>query len=492
MHASIFSYSLSRAYPFRWFTPAVVIGGIIATALVTFLSVGTAGYQLVSVSSSNPNVTESAKTWFGHGLGAIIGSMQPACASTTIPLDTVLYSNNTALAYTLTSVTLNGTDGSSVRQGSLVYHNNPLQNCTVPSILVEFEALQRPANNIAIQQQGAKLTVDIVCLVETPQGIASLNLSTVYEYIHEGTDAATRQTFIGRNSSAQASLYWAESALQLYWTNLTNSMYEENKDPSYQFYKGSAVLERDGSAPTDVGDVESLDFFDMVHCFFIPFSKASIEPEVSYCGTAYQISTLAAGPGSGTQPFTSIWIPLDSLAKSLYYTVLTDLGQVGTTYPNIFTDVDLLSYFTQNFTAIAESMSSQSHPWGENVDVESALASTPFSANDTSEPELRVNPSTLATNYVCQVPQLKPTSSLIVAVLVADLVLLQTIWKLFKMVTDWLLMSKHPELKYCEGCLRVLKDSGEGESLVLGASAISKATGGRDYVALRDLGRRSP
>ncbi|KAG5795854.1 hypothetical protein H9Q69_005072 [Fusarium xylarioides] len=43
MHSSYFSYNLSRPYPYVWFTPVVVAGGLIATALIAFLSVATAG-----------------------------------------------------------------------------------------------------------------------------------------------------------------------------------------------------------------------------------------------------------------------------------------------------------------------------------------------------------------------------------------------------------------------------------------------------------------
>lgn len=36
-HTSIFSYSLSRPFPFRWFTPGGTVGAIVFTALFSFL-----------------------------------------------------------------------------------------------------------------------------------------------------------------------------------------------------------------------------------------------------------------------------------------------------------------------------------------------------------------------------------------------------------------------------------------------------------------------
>jgi hypothetical protein len=47
MHKSIFSYGLSRPYPYRWFTWVVVVGGILAAALFSVLNVAADGYELM-------------------------------------------------------------------------------------------------------------------------------------------------------------------------------------------------------------------------------------------------------------------------------------------------------------------------------------------------------------------------------------------------------------------------------------------------------------
>ena len=46
MHESVFSYNLSRPYPYRWFTWVVFVGGIIAAALFTVINVAADGYNL--------------------------------------------------------------------------------------------------------------------------------------------------------------------------------------------------------------------------------------------------------------------------------------------------------------------------------------------------------------------------------------------------------------------------------------------------------------
>ena len=60
MYQSLFSYNITRSYPFRWLTPVVIIGGIVATILVSFLNVAATGYELYSLSSADPNATLAA------------------------------------------------------------------------------------------------------------------------------------------------------------------------------------------------------------------------------------------------------------------------------------------------------------------------------------------------------------------------------------------------------------------------------------------------
>jgi hypothetical protein len=47
MHKSVFSYNLSRPYPYTWFTWVVVIGGILATAIFSFVNLVADGYELM-------------------------------------------------------------------------------------------------------------------------------------------------------------------------------------------------------------------------------------------------------------------------------------------------------------------------------------------------------------------------------------------------------------------------------------------------------------
>jgi len=103
-HQSIFSYSLSRPFPFRWFTPGTVVGAIVFTALFSFLNFASSGYNLIVQTSSNPNVTISQGDWLQHWPSFLTTKVQPTCQPANIVVNSQFFTNQTALKYTLTSV----------------------------------------------------------------------------------------------------------------------------------------------------------------------------------------------------------------------------------------------------------------------------------------------------------------------------------------------------------------------------------------------------
>lgn len=59
MHQSWFSYSISKPYPFRWFTPVAVVGGVVLAVVVSLCNLSANGYYLKTIYSSDPNGTEA-------------------------------------------------------------------------------------------------------------------------------------------------------------------------------------------------------------------------------------------------------------------------------------------------------------------------------------------------------------------------------------------------------------------------------------------------
>lgn len=196
-------------------------------------------------------------------------------------------------------------------------------------------------------------------------------------------------------------------------------------------------------------DFRSLDFFDVLFRFIGP------KPDNTFVVWPPDIVPDVAD----TIPDLEFWNSSDSFAKSLYATVLADLGQT-TSSPNILTDANLLEHYTANFSSMYE------------LDPIAGPAKDAFSTLNSTGP-LGINPSVLAATYLCEVPRQKPMGTLIVSVLVADLVFLQALWITLKLVVEGYMKRKDMQANLCEGCLQQ-KELLIGEEMGLDPSQVRR------------------
>ncbi|KAM0468651.1 hypothetical protein ACHAP7_010719 [Fusarium lateritium] len=470
MHTSYFSYNLSRPYPYAWFTPIVVVGGLIATALIAFLSVATQGYETISMPTSNPNTTNQNRNPFSDWPSFLTANTKSVCSATTIPTNTEFYTNNTALKYTVTKIW----QGENPRSpdallGSLPYLSNPLQNCSVNGITIEFEGIDRSASQIAIQQWGAKLGASVACQVTTPSGITTMNMTTKYDYNGLSNDAGS--SFPGRNATKKASLWWGESLLAWYSIALTNDMHTANEKFSQDknvlpIYKGQASFSKRKTVVPTVDDIKSLEFLG-VSCFFVPWSNNGISPSVYFCDHEKMNNTnlieklSKADDTDWNMPLPGIWLSANNLAKAFYFTILADLGQTDSG-PNILDNSDLLAFSTEGYEAIRD----RNKTWGDNLRVNetTGLAQRAFTSKDVSKDNLGIEASVISTTFLCQIPRLKSTPSLAVSVIINTMVILSAMWTLFRFSIDAFVSSRHPELMYCTGCAENMHKEAEIEA----------------------------
>lgn len=142
----------------------------------------------------------------------------------------------------------------------------------------------------------------------------------------------------------------------------------------------------------------------------------------------------------------NIWIAADSLAKAFYATVMADLGQKSSF--NMLANLTALEYFSANLNNTID---------GQNSAVMIAWHQTnpamqSYSAVKYKTGPLSVTPSVILQQYLCQIPKLKSGGSLFVAILIADLVLLQALWAIVGLIMGWRLGKSDPQAKFCEGC----------------------------------------
>jgi hypothetical protein len=159
----------------------------------------------------------------------------------------------------------------------------------------------------------------------------------------------------------------------------------------------------------------------------------------------------------------NITTTLDTFANSLYSLLLSDFGVVDQT--NAFltpaggkwlgnqVDYDLANNsagFDTNFTGIPNDVQNATDKYGSPYPIDQAYelvveAIGPPNLNSTAN-------STIFTQYLCSIPKRKSGGALFFAVLLADLVFLQTVWTLLNVVATWRLQRTNDQDNYCDGC----------------------------------------
>jgi hypothetical protein len=425
---------------------------VIFAALFSLLNFAANGYDLVVQTSTDPNSTMSSAGWLDRWPSYFTDKVRPTCQPATVPVGSQVFTNQTALTYTLTAIWQPSEGTDSVVFSSMSYFNNVLENCTVTAIEINLEALDRTTSQFGFSEWGAVVQTYVLCGFYTPSGLIQFNLTQAYDYIPATFSWSHLYAFLGtnfleRDKSTRASLWWGESALSNYYVYLTRTMQDIRVNATYNgepgIRKGTIFITPGNNTARDI---KSLQFFNVDYRFVVDLGYGNFE--VLSPGDNPTVSKLDQG-----RVYPNVWIIADSLAKSAYSTVLTDLGQTAAE-PNLLTNDDDLEYFSRNFSTI------QRHKANADPGPEADVHYDP--AKSGTGP-LGTTPSVLSMGYICQVPRLKSTGNLIVSILVADLVFLQAVWRLFKLVTDAYLFKSRPESNQCTaGGANVEPDKVEG------------------------------
>lgn len=426
-HQSFFTYNLAKPYPFRWFTPTAVVIFIFATGLFTLLNLAATGYFLVNHVSTNPNITVTHGTWFAKWPSFFVGNNRAKCQSAMIYNMDTFFTNNTALTYTVVGITQS--DKNAVLD-SLEYNSNVLDDCAVSSVDVDLQGVTvRSSKQFAFTQWGAVTTAYIACNVNTIVGPVLLNLTTTYDYVLDETPLTSVGHFLGtgfvqRNKTASPNLWWGESLMSLHWDALSGTM-EEIQNANTQ--GGDIILKGIISfTKTDtMNDIQNLDYFTIDYRFTLDMPDRTIgliwPGGGNYTNSISELSANQASP--------NMWIQADNLVKSMYSTVLTDLGQASAP-ANILKEQETLRYFLSNASdTFKMAVSANAVPGpatrGDYINGTSIDILTPV-----------IRPSVISASYLCQIPKRKSTGNLLVAIISADLVFLNALWLIFKLIVD--------------------------------------------------------
>ena len=184
------------------------------------------------------------------------------------------------------------------------------------------------------------------------------------------------------------------------------------------------------NASSPLQDISDLNFFNINYRFL----SNKIPVDLSLPGVYNYTPSVSNLASNNASP--NVWLASDSLAKSFYSTIMTDLGQTTAT-PNILLNETALQYFTQNFTSMQSTF----------VNAVPGPANDSYDALKDQTGPLNTSVAVILTKYFCQVPRRKSTGTLFVSILVADLVFMQALWKIYNLLTVIWLVHKDPKGK---------------------------------------------
>ncbi|KAI0503025.1 hypothetical protein F5B22DRAFT_630844 [Xylaria bambusicola] len=430
-----FSYPLRREYPYKWLTPLVAVGVLIAIASVLFVNIITQSYQLVATTTNDIRALR-AEHHSNSFFSILRRNTNVSCDYTSLPVNSEIFTRNYALPYTIRKVWQQYDNGTIENLGALPYREHALNDCNVTSvgITVNGKFSQGPLLN-ARSRVGLDIKPQAMCAikVETPKQ-KNTNTYFILEGAYNLID--DRPHFLLRNRTSSASLFWGESLLSLYYLVTSHAYYNASLsrpwgDPNnmYSAYTYSAFINLTRQSTASVGgpdEVISDDFFQ-IYC----------TTENNLCLNT-TIPSLSQGGGTGVghygSPYPTIWPGVNILGKAMWFTAMTDLGQKDITVPNMLADQNLLVNLTSNLTNEVNAwleVQNSSDDRGSTSTLDMSLATTTFDPSVTPAPALGVHTSYFSTNYICQKPMLKPAGTRVIAILSSSLILLDTIWKVF-------------------------------------------------------------
>ncbi|KAK5226548.1 hypothetical protein LTR47_009005 [Exophiala xenobiotica] len=320
---------------------------------------------------------------------------------------------------------------------ALTYLNNPIQNCQISNIQIELESEDRSTTQYGWNAWGEYLQASITCSIHGNDGEIFFNLTTDYDFVPATAQFPTGNystqvglfSFVTSNATAKASLWWGESLLSQYWSFVSSQMQTIRGEEVNNLRKGTIHFSQsDASQPLQ--DITDLRFFNIDYRY-ITNTVGGAGVDILAPSQEQFKQTVSSLASSDTSP--NVWIASDSLAKSFYSTIMTDLGQISAA-PNILTNATTLQYFTKNITDMQKS----------TLNAIPGPATDSYDALKAQTGPLQTSASVISTKYLCQVPTRKSWGSLFTSILVADLVFMQALWKVFTMCTDAWLSHKDP------------------------------------------------
>ncbi|KEQ81777.1 hypothetical protein M438DRAFT_337746 [Aureobasidium pullulans EXF-150] len=449
-----FSYSITREYPYKWFTPVAIVGGILLTVLFSAINFFSTAYTMVSTTTTTADRQWFlSRRWPRYIPEVFTSKIQPWCEASVIPVHSYFNTNQSGFTYELLSVEDHQT-------AALSYYGGSIENCCVKQVRVNFETSDsRSPAQMSVSDWEVTISSWIVCLV----GQRDIGLITRYGPMSGDmmdSKVSLPEGFyrlLSTNRLSTPGLYWAEQLLKAFWLEtlvaITNETIQESAAGAaasrYNLSSGYISLEPGSFVQTM--DIKNESFFSHVEWAFLDQARGQ-----KYTGISVD-EGLAGLVRNESWP--NVWSEVDRLGKAMVSANNFDLGQQWQSRSklNMLSTPESLQFWTANFSTITE----QIPYWFMAASDGSRYLLTYNDTqknNDSATGFFDPTASVIATTYMCQNPVLKSWANVFVSILVADLVFLRTAWSLYNLIVGYFLKSRHPDANICDDCLARKKE----------------------------------
>jgi len=471
----VFTYNITRPYPYKWFTPVAIVGGILLTILFTALNFYSNAVTPLTITTKELDYFENYRLSGLPGLLANFSASknQPSCQAINIPVGTNLRTDPSILSYKLLNSELS------------YYRGGKIRDCEIISMRTEFDTFQEEISD---------WTVTVVCLVEC-----------LVEIIYDGNARVTLETRYGQRTDTSPyrmvdrgkgratldpryvdGLTWVNLLLLASWletlTAITSQtiqtpqkpklaeigMYEDPASimPRYNLSKGTVAYTKNDDDDLFVGD-------------YVWYNNDHTR----------RYTNCTTWPTAGNNSWPEISSPLVRLGEAMMMAVYVDFGQANRS--RIISSPGVAESWTANLSTIFDRGTIQFGNYSEIL-----LELRVFSSQDLlSDIEVTLSKSfsaVFASTYICQIYTLKQPFRIFISILVADLVLLRAAWSLYNIIVGYFVKSRHPESNVCDDCLS-RKKVDEAETSTPMLPGVVKLDGCvEDTIELHDLGPASP
>ncbi|OHE99469.1 hypothetical protein CORC01_05269 [Colletotrichum orchidophilum] len=451
MHQSWFSYPISKPYPFRWFTPVALVGGLILTVLFSLVNLSANGYYLKPLYTSDPNGTEAYANaqWFRKTPFNWRSDVQAECQPRLLAIGDSFFTSNLGFRYIIKTIS----DSSTSSRSTLNYKNNTLQHCTPKQIVLKLKKVDTavpPSPSWWLSWTDSTMEATVDCTIMTDDG--PVNITLVTEDTGEGDHDYSY--VIEDDYRTHASVWWGTRLLNAYWNGVMTAASNMTEIDGFKSYVVRTAFTYTTKSLRE--DIRSDTFFDLY--WWMANADATI---------------LHTNMKENLQDYNSDWYGSPALteglhcAKILFSLLSLDLGNCHS--PNLLLDDRGLQYailapddHNRDPGQLLNGSTSQLYgadrfnmiPVPGSNDTDNGLV-TLMESYDAFQPlmgPLTCKNATVVSQYLCSVPQQKSWGVMLFAILLADLVFLQAAWKILTWTADGLVSKANTEAMSCQGC----------------------------------------